>query len=40
VNEYATIEETMSPTALEAIAQWIQEHTSGGKVPAHAIQHP
>jgi pimeloyl-ACP methyl ester carboxylesterase len=39
VSEYATIEETMSPTALEAIAQWVKEHTSSGKAPAHASQH-
>ncbi len=40
VSEYATIEETMSPAALETVAQWVEKHTSGGPSAAHASQHP
>lgn len=40
VSEYAKIEETFSPTALELIGKWIQDHTSGNAPAAHAAQHP
>ena len=30
LDEYATIEETMSPTALEIVAEWIKQHTQPG----------
>jgi len=34
VSEYRTIEETMSPTALETISDWILKRTTGQKVKA------
>jgi hypothetical protein len=40
VAEYAKIEETFSPTALEPIAKWIQEHTSGNASSDHAAKQP
>jgi pimeloyl-ACP methyl ester carboxylesterase len=36
VTEYAKIEETFSPTALEIIGKWIREHTSGNAASADA----
>jgi len=38
VTEYAKIEETFCPTALELIAKWIQEHTSGNPSSGHAAR--
>jgi hypothetical protein len=35
VSEYGKIEETFSPTALELIAKWIQEHTSANAASSH-----
>jgi pimeloyl-ACP methyl ester carboxylesterase len=39
VTEYAKIEETFCPTALELIAKWIQDHTPGTASETHAA-HP
>lgn len=38
VTEYAKIEETFSPKALEIIGKWIQEHTAGNASSAHAAE--
>ncbi|HET6328194.1 MAG TPA: alpha/beta hydrolase [Planctomycetaceae bacterium] len=38
VTEYAKIEETFSPKALEIIGKWIQDHTAGNASGVHAAE--
>jgi uncharacterized protein len=40
VTEYAKIEETFAPAALEVIGKWIAEHTSTNSSGAHATRRP
>jgi uncharacterized protein len=40
VTEYAKIEETFCPTALELISKWINEHTAGDSSSARTAGHP